>query len=242
MPGRYALISPPDVVRGHFDYDEQPDFPPRYNIAPTQPIAIVAAAPYAHGGKRHFRLMRWGFLPGFVKDPARFSLLIHARAETVSDKVSFRNAIKRRRCLVVADGYYEWLKPTRRGAAERAFLVRRPRGEPMGFAGLYETWCDPYGGEIDTACFITTPANQILAAVCERMPAVLEQSDFSYWLDNDGVEATAAMTLLRPAAEDRLDLVEIGAAVNHVERDGPDVQRPAASPIADAQEKKANSS
>jgi putative SOS response-associated peptidase YedK len=241
MPGRFALISSPEVVRAHFAYREEPDFPPRYNIAPTQPIAIVVAAPYTHGVKRHFSLARWGFLPGFVKDPENFSLLIHARAETLSDKASFRNAVKRRRCLVIADGYYQWLKPARRGAAERAFIIRRVQGEPMGFAGLYETWCDPYGGEIDTACFVTTPANRILAAICDRMPAILEQADFSCWLDNDGVDAANATALLRPVPEDKLELTEIGAAVNRADRDDAGIQLPFA-PIPKEQGKKANSS
>jgi putative SOS response-associated peptidase YedK len=233
MPGRYALISSPEVVRAHFDYVEKPEFPPRYNIAPTQPIAIVTAAPYTQGGKRHFGLARWGFLPSFVKDPANFSLLIHARAETLDHKVSFRNAVRRRRCLVIADGYYEWLKPARRSGAERAFLVRQPQGEPLGFAGLYETWCDPYGGEIDTACFATTAASRILAPVCDRMPAILERTDFGRWLDNDGVDAATAMTLLRPAAEDRLELIEIGTGVNRAGRDSPEIQQSIGAPISE---------
>ena len=233
MPGRYALISSPEVVRAHFDYMEKPDFPPRYNIAPTQPIAIVAAAPHTQGGKRHFALARWGFLPSFVKDPANFSLLIHARAETLEEKVSFRNAVRRRRCLVIADGYYEWLKPARRSGAERAFLVRQSQGEPLGFAGLFETWCDPYGSEIDTACFVTTAANRTLAPISDRMPAILERGDFGPWLDNDDVDAGTAMTLLRPCEEGRLEFIEISVAVNRADRDGPEIQRPNAAPIAD---------
>jgi hypothetical protein len=110
MPGRFSVTSPPETLRAFFAYLEEPDFPPRYNIAPTQPIAIVTAAAHSQGARRHFTLMRWGFLPGFVKDPKNFSLLINARAETLTEKASFRAAVKRRRCLVVADSFYEWVR------------------------------------------------------------------------------------------------------------------------------------
>src|ERR1700736_4925065 len=162
MPGRFAITKPPAALRAFFGYSEEPDFPPRYNIAPTQPIPIVAAQAHAQGRERHFILMRWGFLPGFVKDPAKFSLLINARAETLTEKPSFRAAVKRRRCLVIADAYYEWRRGPRSGAA-KPFMIRRTNGEPMGFAGLYETWSDPNGGEIDTACIITTAPNALIA-------------------------------------------------------------------------------
>ena len=178
MCGRYAITLPPEAVRGYFAFAEHPNFPPRYNIAPTQPIPVVRADPWSAGGARHFILMRWGFLPGFVKDPKDFPLIVNARAETLAEKPSFRAALKRRRCLVIADGFYEWRKdaaPGGRGrAGRRPYLVRRTSGEPMGFAGLYETWCDPTGGEIDTACIVTTAANRLVGQLHDRMPAILE--------------------------------------------------------------------
>ena len=231
MPERFALISPPEALRVFFGYRDRPEFPPRYNIAPTQPIAIVAAAAHAHGLERRFILMRWGFLPGFVKDPKDFPLLIKARAETLTQRPSFRAAVKRRRCLVMADGYYEWLGDGG-GAPTRTFLVRMADGAPMGFAGLYETWIDPYGGEIDTACIVTTSANRQIAAIHDRMPAIIAPPDYAAWLDNDGVEAGEAMALLRPAPDEALDMIEIGDSVNRVGVEGPQVQQPLGEPRA----------
>jgi putative SOS response-associated peptidase YedK len=233
MCGRYAITLPPEAVRSYFAYLDTPNFPPRFNIAPTQPIPVVIADPFSAGAIRRFRLMRWGFLPGFVKDLKQFPLIINARAETMAGKVSYRAALKRRRCLVIADGFYQWRKdaPSGRGARERPYLVRRVGGEPMGFAGLYETWCDPTGGEIDTACFITIPANSLSALVNDRMPAILEPSAFTAWLDVDRVETAKALALLRPAAEEALELVEIGPAVNRFANDDESLQRPVAAPI-----------
>lgn len=231
MPERFSLISSPEALRAFFAYRDEPEFPPRYNIAPTQPIAIVAAAPHAQGRERRFILMRWGFLPGFVKDPKDFPLLIKARAETLTERPSFRAAVQRRRCLVMADGYYEWRRDAR-GATTGTFLIRRPDRAPMGFAGLYETWSDPFGGEIDTACIVTTRANRMIAAIHDRMPAIVEPGDHAAWLNNDGVDAAEAIQLLRPAPEAALEMVEIGNRVNRVGEYGPEVQEPLSAPKA----------
>lgn len=228
MCGRYAITLPPEAVRGFFAYVEQPNFPPRHNIAPTQPIPVVTSEPFSGGQRRHFILMRWGFLPGFVKNPKEFPLIINARAETLLEKASFRAAVKRRRCLVIADGFYEW---RRVGKAKTPFLIRRVDGAPMGFAGLYETWSDPNGGEIDTACIVTTQANTLMRHVHDRMPAILPKENFAFWLDNDGVEAGAACGLLGPLADDALELVEIGDAVNRYANDNAQVQSPVAAPL-----------
>lgn len=235
MCGRYAITLPPEAVRSYFAYAETPNFPPRFNIAPTQPIPIVLADPRTGGAGRHFRLVRWGFLPGFVKNPKDFPLVINARAETIADKASYRAALRRRRCLVIADGFYEWRKAESgggRGAvAKRPFLVRRVDGAPMGFAGLYETWSDPTGGEIDTGCIVTTAANSFIRQLHDRMPAILEPGAFSAWLDVDGTDVVQALKLVKPAPEPLLELVEIGPLVNRVANDGPEVQTPVAPPI-----------
>ena len=231
MCGRYAITLPPEAVRAYFAYEETPNFPPRFNVAPTQPIPIVLAEPLSAGAKRHFRLVRWGFLPGFVKDPKSFPLIINARAETLRDKASYRAALKRRRCLVIADGFYEWRKEARGAAARRPYLVRRIGGGPMGFAGLAETWSDPTGGEIDTACIVTTAPNALVRFLHDRMPAIVEPEDFSAWLDVDGVGAEKALALLKPAPESALELVEIGPAVNRAANDEGSVQTPVAAPI-----------
>ena len=235
MCGRYAITLPPEAVRAYFAFIENPIFPPRYNIAPTQPIPVVAAEPWSAGKGRHFILMRWGFLPGFVKDPKSFPLIVNARAETLAEKPSFRAALKRRRCLVIADGFYEWRKDPgavgRRQPAGRPYLVHRTTGWPMGFAGLTETWSDPTGGEIDTACIVTTAANRLLSQLHDRMPAILEPDAFAAWLDVDGVDAASALALLKPAPEEALELVEIGPAVNRAANDDESLQTPVATPI-----------
>ena len=230
MCGRFAITLPPEAVRAFFDYVEQPNFPPRYNIAPTQPIPIVVAQAHTHGAERHFQLVRWGFLPGFVKDPKDFPLLINARGETLAEKPSFRAALKRRRCLVIADGFYEWRKVSEKGP-KQPYLIRRVNGEPMGFAGLFETWSDPAGGEIDTACIVTVAANKLMSHVHDRMPAILPRAAFSQWLDTDGVEVPQAAKLLRPAPEDALELIPIGSGVGRVALDDESVQRPIGDPL-----------
>jgi putative SOS response-associated peptidase YedK len=165
MCGRYVITSPPGAVRVLFGYPEQPNFPPRYNVAPTQRIPLVRLA----DGKRAFALARWGLLPGWVKDPKTFSLLVNARGESVLDKPAFRNAMRRRRCLIPADGFYEW----RAGAPKRPYFVRAKSGGPIAFAGLWETWTGPNGEEVDTAAIVTTRANRVLAAVHDRMPVIV---------------------------------------------------------------------
>ena len=242
MCGRYAITLPPEAVRAFFDYVEQPNFPPRYNIAPTQPIPLVAARAQTGGRERHFLLARWGFLPGFVKDPKTFPLLINARAETLAEKPSFRAALRRRRCLVVADGFYERRRAApgaAKGAASAPFLIRRVDRAPFGFAGLMETWSDPSGGEIDTACIVTVAANRLMARLHDRMPAILDPEAFALWLDNDGVDPRTATALLQPAREAALELVPIGPAVNRAAADDAGVQTPIGEPIRAAPPQKA---
>lgn len=233
MCGRYALTQPPEAVRAAFRFVEQPNFPPRYNIAPTQPAPIVRAARHADGEtRRHFALARWGFLPAFVKDPQEFPLIFNARSETLAEKASFRNALRRRRCLFPVDAFYEWRREPRvRGRPARTpFLFRRRDGATMGLAGLYETWMGPNGEEVETACIVTTPANGLVSAIHERMPAILEPADFARWLDPDLDDPARLQSLLRPAENEVLEFFEIDPAVNTAARDEPAVQRPARPP------------
>lgn len=216
MCGRYALTLPPDAVRAYFGYGDQPNFPARYNVAPTQPVPVVILA----DGARRFMLMRWGFIPTFVKDPKTFPLLLNARAEGVAEKPSFRAAIRRRRCLFISDGFYEW---RREGKVKQPFLIRRPNRGPIAFAGLWETWSAADGGEIDTACIITCAANATMAAIHDRMPVVLEPRDFDAWLDPHA-ESRDVLPLLRPAEEGILELRPISPLVNKATNEGPEVQ------------------
>ncbi len=133
MCGRYCITSAPEAIRRLFRYPDQPNFPPRYNVAPTQPVPIVRIAE----GERQFALVRWGLIPAWVKDPKAFALLINARGESVNDKPAFRNAMKRRRCLFPADGFYEWKSFA---GGKRPYFAHRTGGGPLAFAGLWETW------------------------------------------------------------------------------------------------------
>ena len=230
MCGRYAITLPPEAVRAYFAYSETPNFPPRFNIAPTQPIPVVTAEARSSGAKRHFQLMRWGFLPGFVKDPKSYPLIINARAEKIAGKASYRAAMIRRRCLVISDGFYEWRRTSASGP-KQPYLVRRVNDEPMGFAGPYETWSDPTGGEIDTACIITTSANRLMSSVHDRMPVILPREAFQAWLDVDGVDGETATALLKPAPENAIELIPIGTGVNHFANDDASVQTPVGEAI-----------
>jgi len=212
MCGRYVITSPPAAIRALFGYPEQPNFPPRYNVAPTQPIPIVRL----NEGRRRFALMRWGLIPAWVKDPKTFSLLINARAESVLDKPAFRNAMRRRRCLIPADGFYEWREA---GGRKQAYFVRRKDGAPFAFAGLCETWTGPNGEEIDTAAIVTTTANRTLSAIHDRMPVILPDQAFELWLDCAKVDAPTATAFLVPARDDVLEAYQVSPAVNRVAND-----------------------
>ena len=222
MCGRYSVTSAPAVLRALFGYAEQPDFPPRYNIAPTQPIAIVRLV----DGKRQFALVRWGLLPSWVKDPKSFTLLINAREESVVDKPAFRAAMKRRRCLIPADGFYEWQAA---GGRKRPFYVHAKSGEPLAFAGLWETWMGPNGEKLDTAAIVTTRANKLLEPIHDRMPVVIAPEAFELWLNGDKVDAATAAALIAPAPEDLLEAYEISPAVNRTANDNPRLVEPVAA-------------
>jgi putative SOS response-associated peptidase YedK len=220
MCSRYSLTSPPEAVRAYFGYADTPNFPARYNIAPTQPIAVVARD---REGVRRFRLMRWGLLPAFVKDPKTFPTLINARSEEVLAKPSFRNAMRYRRCLVPADGFYEWTGPK---GKRRPFLLRPRQGQLIAFAGLYERWRDKDGGEIETVVILTCPANRNVSPLHDRMPVVLAPEQFEAWLDVEATPADAALGLLLPAADDLFEAVELHPKINDSRKDEPSLQEP----------------
>jgi putative SOS response-associated peptidase YedK len=211
MCGRFVITSPPDALRQIFGYSEQPNFPPRYNISPTQPIPVVM-----DDNGRHFRLMRWGLWPAWVKDPRKFTLLINARAETVSEKPAFKNAIRRRRCLIPADGYYEWKSS---GVGKRPYFIYRRDGGPVGFAGVAETWVGPNGEEVDTVAIVTAPASRDLAVLHHRLPVTIRAADFELWLDCRSDDADAVMPLMRGPDEGEFVWHEISTRVNQAAND-----------------------
>ncbi len=229
MCSRYSLTSPHEAVRAYFRYGNEHPFPPRYNIAPTDPVAIVrSGAKYA----RELVLVRWGLIPSWVKDPSQFSTLINARAETLAQKPSFRSAVRHKRCLIPADGFYEWTGP--RGG-KRAHYIHRAGWRygdaddalpPLAFAGLYEDWLGADGSEVDSMAIITVPANTVVSAVHNRMPAILEPDDFEAWLDCKTVDVDEAVQLLRPIGNDTLGVTEVTSRVNNPRSEGPELLEP----------------
>jgi putative SOS response-associated peptidase YedK len=212
MCGRFVITSPPAALRQIFGYVEQPNFPPRYNVAPTQPIPVVII----ENGARHFRLMRWGLLPAWIKDPRKFTLLINARSETVREKPAFKNAIKRRRCLIPADGYYEWQVFENR---KRPYFIHRRDRQPIGFAALSETWMGPNGEELDTVAIVTAPAGADLAVLHHRVPVTIAPADFDRWLDGRTYDAEEVMALLVAPDEGEFAWHEVSTRVNRVAND-----------------------
>ena len=212
MCGRFVITSPPEALRQVFGYAEQPNFPPRFNIAPTQPVPVIIL----ENGARHFRLMRWGFLPAWVKDPKQFSLVINARSETVLEKPAFKNAIKRRRCLIPADGYYEWHTSDNR---KRPYFIHRRDGQPVGFAALAETWMGPNGEELDTVAIVTAAASADLAVLHHRVPVTILPADFERWLGGFADDVTEAIALLIAPREGEFAWHEVSTRVNRVAND-----------------------
>ena len=212
MCGRFAITSPPAAIRAAFDYGEQPNFPARHNIAPTQPVGVVLM----EQGTRHYRLMRWGFVPSWVKDPRTFTLLINARAETVREKPAFRNAIRRRRCLIPADGYYEWHIV---GNQKHPYFIYPRNNEPIGFAAIAETWSGPNGEEVDTVAIVTAAAKGGLAMLHHRAPVIIEPGDFARWLDCASVNVNEAMAVMVAPSERAFAWHRVSRHVNRVGND-----------------------
>ena len=217
MCGRFSLTATPEDVKALFEYIDLPNFPPRYNIAPTQPIAIVRK----DSGQRRFQLVRWGLIPSWVKDPASFTLLINARSETAAEKPSFRASMRHHRCIIPASGFYEW---RRTPEGKQAFWITPADGGIMAMAGLWNTWSDPSGGDIDTGAMLTTQANRMMTPIHHRMPVILQPEQFEDWLDTGSVPVKEAVRMLVPAPDDYLVAQPISDRVNKVVNDDPDLQ------------------
>lgn len=220
MCGRFALATTPAEVRDIFNYEETPNFPPRYNIAPTQPIATVRL----ENGERAFRLVRWGLIPSWVKEPDGFTLLINARSETAAEKPAFRAAMRRRRCLVPASGFYEWRKVGK--GAKQPYWVAPREGGVIAFAGLWESWAGKDGSDIETGAILTTSANAALKHIHHRMPVVIGPKDFDLWLSGEAVSTDEAASLLRPAADEFFASTPVSTRVNAVRNDDADLTDP----------------
>lgn len=239
MCGRFALTATPDRTAAFLGLEGLDDFPARYNVAPTQPILMaMAGEPRAPGSNlpdRRALLVRWGLIPGWVKDTKEFPLLFNARSEGAAEKASFRTAMRHRRALVPASGFYEWRKAP--GGKGQAYWIRPRHGRLVAFAGLMEPYAEPGGSEIDTGAILTTRANADIAHIHERMPVVIEPEHFSRWLNCRTLEPRDVADLLQPAEEGFFEAVPVSDLVNKVSNTGPEIQeRLAAEAVAEPKE------
>jgi putative SOS response-associated peptidase YedK len=237
MCGRFALTFTPDQIKMFFDLLEIEDFPPRYNIAPTQPILTVMSGPPREPGSnlpnRTSLLVRWGFIPTWAKNPREMPLLINARSETAAEKNTFRAAMRHRRALIPASGFYEWKRQG--GKPVQAYWVRPKDGGIVAFGALMETWHEPGGSEMDTAAILTTSANEAISQIHHRMPVVIRQQDFDRWLDCVNNEPRDVADLMQPIQPDFFEAVPVSDKVNKFSNTGPEIQERVE--IADAAEK-----
>ena len=213
MCGRFAFYSPAEAAAALFGVEVAPELKPRYNIAPTQDIAAIRNGTE---GEREFALLRWGLVPFWAKEPSIGNRMINARAETVAEKPSYRNAYKHRRCLVLADGFYEW---QRGGDVKVPYFISLASGEPFGLAGIWENWTDKETGEsLQTTSLITTAANDFMAPLHHRMPVILEASTATEWLAGsaDLLDDVASIT-------PKLQAWPVDRRVNNARNDGEDL-------------------
>lgn len=224
MCGRYLLKTALEELARMFGFIERPNLAPRYNIAPTLEVPVIRQR-RAPAGQRSIASLRWGLVLPWADDPNAGPPLINARAETLLEKSAFRGATQKRRCLVPADGYYQWREGD---ASKQPYLIARRDGAPFAFAGVWERWGprhDPAAAR-DSFAIITTDANDFLRGFHHRMPVVLTSEDYAKWLDPDS-PVEAALELLRPSPNDLLEAVPLDRAVNSNRADGPDLLRPA---------------
>jgi putative SOS response-associated peptidase YedK len=216
MCGRYAFFSPAEAIKRVFALDEVPELEPRYNIAPTQSVPTVRAG---EEGARAFAMLHWGLVPKWAKERAIGNRMINARSESVAEKPSFRDAFRKRRCLVLADGWYEW-QVTPDG--KQPWFIRMKNARPLAFAGLWERWKDPADGALLESCtIVTTDASESIKKIHERMPVVLAEEDWDRWLDTAFSETDKLSELLRPYEPKALEAWPVSRQVNAPKNQGP---------------------
>ena len=216
MCGRFTLSQQAPAIASVFQLNQVPTIEPRYNIAPTQPVATVLQT---SARERQFQLLRWGLIPAWAKDATMGSRLINARAETVAEKPSFRSAFRHRRCLVIADGFYEW---RRQDGKKQPFYFRMQNQQPFAFAGLWEHWQDPKGEAIDSCTILTTEANELLQQIHERMPVILNPKDYDMWLDPT-MQIEQLQQLLQPYSSAVMTSYPVSTKVNKPTNDTPEL-------------------
>ena len=219
MCGRFTLRAAASVIAEQFAVFDFPPFSPRFNVAPSQPVPVVRLRGGGDvGPRRELVAMQWGLVPSWANDPAIGGRLINARAETVGQKPAFRAAYRSRRCLVVADGFYEWQRAGRR---RQAYFFHRPDDGPFGFAGLWEHWEGAEGGSLESCTIVTTEAGATVRPVHDRAPVIVGAGDYEAWLD-PAVPMERVASLLRPAAAGELVAVAVGSYVNDARHEGPE--------------------
>ena len=217
MCGRFALARSPDEVTRLFDLDECADFTPRYNIAPTTDIPVIRRSPT---NQNVLHLLRWGLVPHWSKDLTIGSRLINARSESLTEKPSFRSAFARRRCLIPADGFYEW---DRQGSVKQPYYFADANGEMLAFGGLWESWQALDGTLLRTTCIITTDSRGEVALIHDRMPLIIRRNDVDNWLHGS---VTAAQLLLKPDRFLKLRSLPVSRNVNRVAAEGLQLLKP----------------
>jgi putative SOS response-associated peptidase YedK len=213
--GRYRLSRRKQIVEEHFDtVSDEPDWTPRYNIAPTQPVPVIRQHP--REPRRAMSLLRWGLIPSWAKDASGAARMINARSETAATKPAFRDPLRYRRCIVPADGFYEW---KRSGTTKQPFCFEVDGGELFAFAGIWERWKDPSGMTLETCSILTTTPNAVTAAVHDRMPVILHPDNYDLWLDPGMKDVGAAAEMLKPYDANAMSCYAISTRINHVAND-----------------------
>ena len=217
MCGRYSLISDLTALQSRFDFENPVnDHAPRFNIAPTQSVLAVRWED-GHNVAEH---MRWGLIPSWAKDMSIGNRAINARAETLAERPMFRAALRRRRCLILADGFYEW---TGTGKARQPMRILLTTGEPFAFAGLWETWTNPEGEMVNSCTIITTTPNDVMRPIHDRMPVILPQEYEVAWLNPKNNDSAAVREMLVPYPPDTMHAYRVSTLVNSPANDTPDV-------------------
>lgn len=224
MCGRYFLHSTADSLARLFGEMPMPLLEPRYNIAPTQPVPIVRRNP---AGRREMTLVRWGLVPSWSKGPDSRYSMINARAETVATKPAYRSAFRHRRCLVPADGFYEWCAQE---GGRQPHVLRARDGRPLALAGLWEHWQDDQGNEIESCTILVREADVQVRPIHDRMPVIIAPASFDRWLDTREQQPQSLERLLAAQQAPALEIYPVGRAVNSPKNDAPELLEPAAGP------------
>ncbi|TWT16086.1 SOS response-associated peptidase [Planomicrobium sp. CPCC 101079] len=220
MCGRYSLFTDYAAILERFDIEEvsldESAYSPNYNIAPSQQVIAVVN----DGTKNRLGLLKWGLIPPWAKDPKIGYKMINARAETAAEKPSFRNAFKKKRCLIVADSFYEWRRVDEQKTPMR---IKMKSEEPFAFAGLWESWKSPDGKTVNTCSILTTKPNDLMAAIHDRMPVVLSKEAEKVWLDPSVQDPEVLSGLLKPFDAKQMEAYEVSPAVNSPKNNGPEL-------------------